>query len=283
MKKYLLILLFVFLKLNAQNSHFELFPSGLNFFPLKANNQEARLGILYFPNNANLKVDIGNSSDILCYHFGENKFTMGIEFMAYALSTNYQGRRLQIDALDGFFGGNASLAIPQESNKWLFRFRIIHNSAHFVDGHYDFQNNIWKKNVNPIPFTQDFGEVTVLHKKKNDFTTLNIYSSLGYSTLVRPALIKKWWANFGSEYYFKFSDGGFFNEPLNIFFAFQVRAAGMPEYKLNYNNILGLKIGNVDEKGLVFYFDYYVGNNYFSEYYYNKIKKFGIGFFVDFL
>lgn len=278
-KKIFFVGLLNFVNLNAQNS-FELFPSGLNILPLKANMQEARLGILYFPDNAHLKVDIGNSSDIFCYNFDGNKFSMGIEFMAYGLSTNYQGRRLQIDALDGFFGGNASISIPYENHRLLMRFRIIHNSAHFVDGHYDFEKNIWKNNINPIPFTQDFGELTALYKIQNYLSTLNLYSSLGYSSLVRPALIQKWWANFGTEYYYQIEDS-FFNQPINLFLALQLKAAGMPKYKLNYNTMLGIKFGKVDEKGVVFYFDYYIGNNYFSEYYYNRIKKFGIGFQVD--
>ena len=44
----------------------------------------------------------------------------------------------------------------------------------------------------------------------------------------------------------------------------------------------GLKFGDWDGKGLVFYMSYYIGANPFSEYYSNRIEKFGIGFFVDY-
>ena len=40
--------------------------------PLKANHQEARFGILYYPENGYLKVDIGNSSDLFAISFREN-------------------------------------------------------------------------------------------------------------------------------------------------------------------------------------------------------------------
>jgi len=282
MKKIFLLTIFFASQIIPQSGKLIFLPDGLNILPFKANMQEARLGILYFPDNANLKVDIGNAVDILGYNFDDDKFAMGIEFMAYALSTNYQGRRLQIDALDGFFGGNASLSIPCENGNLLFRFRIIHNSAHFVDGHYDFKNDRWSKNIYPIPFTQDFGEITSAYHTNFEMHEFKYYGSIGYSSLVRPSLIKKWWANIGWEFYFKVTDN-FFEKPVNVFVANQIKLVGMPKYKLNYNNMLGIKLGEVEAKGVVFYFDYYLGNNYFSEYYYNRIKKFGIGFFVDFL
>lgn len=281
MKKIILILIFVVNIIKAQNNSFELLPSGLHFMPLKSNMQESRLGILYFPDNANLKVDIGNNVDILGFNFDDSKLTFGMEFMAYALSTNYEGRRLQIDALDGFFGGNGVLSIRTELERLFFRFRIIHNSAHFVDGHYDFAKDMWKKNVTPIPFTQDFGEITFAYSR--DFKKINsrANTSIGYSSLVRPSLIKKWWGNIGLELSYLINDDKNYN--INLFISSQIKLAGMPSYKLNYNNMLGVKIGDWNDKGVVFYIDYYYGNNYFSEYYYNRIKKYGFGFFVDFL
>lgn len=281
MKKIILIFIFMVNFIIAQNISFEILPHGLHFMPLKSNMQESRLGILYFPENANLKVDIGNNVDIIGFNYKKSRLTFGMEFMAYALSTNYQGRRLQIDAVDGFFGGNGILSIHTDFDQIFFRFRIIHNSAHFVDGHFDFEKNIWKKNVAPIPFTQDFGEITFALQR--DYKKINFRgnTSLGYSSLVRPALIKKWWGNAGIELSYLISDNKDYK--INLFLSSQVKIAGMPKYKLNYNNLLGLKFGDWNGKGVVFYLDHYFGNNYFSEYYYRRIEKFGIGFFVDFI
>ena len=44
----------------------------------------------------------------------------------------------------------------------------------------------------------------------------------------------------------------------------------------------GIKFGEWDGKGLVFYLSYYAGANPFSEYYSERINKFGLGVFVDF-
>ena len=283
MKKIFLIFLLFLSQMFAQETGFELMPMGLHFLPLKANMQESRLGILYFPDNANLKVDIGNNVDIIGLSFNDAKISFGIEFMAYALSTNYQGRRLQIDALDGFFGGNGTVSFLLNNDKLFFRFRIIHNSAHFVDGHFDFTKNIWKKNIEPIPFTQDFGEITsaYVHEKTN--YGLKAFTSVGYSSLVRPSLIQKWWSTLGYELNYKIHVSEKSNSEINVFLSSHIKLIGMPKYKLNYNNMIGVKFGSWDGKGVVFYLDYYIGNNYFSEYYYNRIKKFGIGFFVDFI
>jgi len=283
MKKIILILLIALGKNFAQSIDFKLMPTGLHFLPLKANMQEARLGILYFPDNANLKVDIGNNIDLIELKLDETKVTFGIEFMAYALSTNYQGRRLQIDALDGFFGGNGTVSFPMNNDKLFFRFRIIHNSAHFVDGHFDFTKNEWKNNIEPIPFTQDFGEITTAFVGEYNKYGLRAYNSLGYSSLVRPSLIKKWWSNLGYELNYKLYENVNYTDEINLFVSSQVKLIGMPKYKLNYNNMIGVKFGNWNGKGVIFYLDYFIGNNYFSEYYYNRIRKFGIGFFVDFM
>lgn len=267
----------------SQEKKLELLPSGLQFMPLKANHQEARVGILYYPKNGYLKVDIGNNIDLIKFRVDSDlEFNMGIEFMAYALSTNYQGRRLQIDALDGFFGGNVSMSYKLENSSVKSRLRIIHNSAHFVDGHYDFINNHWKNNINPIPFTQDFGELTLSHFVTHNSLRLQYFGSVAYSTLVRPSLIKKYSFNAGFEISSGEILGEFLGKETNLFYANYNRYAGMPDYKISTNNVFGIKFGEWEGKGIILYFSYYFGNDIMSEYYYKRENKFGIGFFVDF-
>ncbi|MBU0560035.1 MAG: DUF1207 domain-containing protein [Bacteroidetes bacterium] len=268
----------------SQNISFKYLPNDLNFQPLRANHQEARLGVLYFPNNGHLKVDIGNTVDLLQFTFdSEIKLTCGIDFMAYALSTNYQGKRLQIDAIDGFFGGNFSLTIPQDDGRFISRFRIIHNSAHFVDGHWDEINDNWKDNLEPIPFTQDFGEITVGREKYFDQFGMKYYGAIAYATLVRPSVIKKYSFSSGLEINGSEIINPVFERKVNLFYAVHARLFGSPDYQLSVNNMLGIKFGNWREEGIVFYLSYYKGNSWYSEYYYNRVSKFGIGFFVEFI
>ena len=53
----------------SENQDYEFLPSGLHFLPIKTNIQEARIGVFYFTDNSNLKVDIGNSIDLVAFYF----------------------------------------------------------------------------------------------------------------------------------------------------------------------------------------------------------------------
>jgi len=269
----------------AQENNFEFLPQGLHFLPIKGNNEEARIGILYYQKNGNLKVDIGNNIDILAFNFPNfnSKLTLSIEFMAYALSTNYAEKRLQIDALDGFFGGNTAFSKKYESGKLISRFRIIHNSAHFVDGHFDMLNNSWIRNERPIPFTKDFGELLAGYQFDENFGSIRTYTAVSYSTLIRPSILKKWHSFFGFEISTNKLINKVFEKETNIFWANHYSLEGNPKYQLNFNNLIGLKFGKMDDKGLIFYLSYFYGSNPFSEYFSQRVSQVGLGFFVDFI
>jgi hypothetical protein len=282
-----IVMIFVLIIFNgishAQGTGFEFLPDSTNFIPLKANHQEAKLGVLYLPENGHLKVDVGNSVDLFKYSFSTaSKLTMGIEFMAYAYSTNYKEQRLQIDALDGFFGGNLSFSSRYQSSRLLGRFRIIHNSAHLVDGHYDIQEDRWKNGDTPIAFTQDFGELLVAHELIDLWGRFKYYVSITYATLVRPANLEKWSGSLGFELNFDNIFGKTFGKETNLFFANHTRYAGLPEYNISLNNIAGVKFGDWLSKGIVVYISYYYGNNVFNEYFIERVSQFGIGFFIEF-
>lgn len=278
----IIILLLSCCDLFPQIKEVELFPSGLNFTPLKASMCEPKMGIWYHNSTTNLKVDIGNSVDLVSVKLDNNiNITAGADFWGYAFTTSYAGNRLQIDALDGFFGGNISFSQNFENRRFLIRFRIIHNSAHLVDGHYDNQKGDWIKQK-PIPYTEDFGEITI--GQENYFSNLKIryYGSAAYSSLVRPDDLKRWAFNTG----FELAIDDYFNQLFGTkafpFIAYHFELDGIPEYIGNNNIMLGIKFGEWQKKGLSFYASYYSGSDFFSEYYKNKISKFGIGINIQF-
>lgn len=269
----------------AQSSNnFSLFPSGLNFIPPKANNQEARLGVLYYTSTTNLKVDIGNAVDILSFDFANSasRLTSGIEFMAYAFSKSYAGKRLQISAVDGFFGGNIAFSRLHDNKKLLFRFRIIHNSAHLVDGSYDTSSDSWLDDRKPIPFTKDFGELTAAHQIYFEDFILKYYGGISYAALIRPNELKRFNYHFGLESAFPNIISKVFEKEVNLFLAEHFFIDGTEKYFGSQQLIAGVKFGSWESKGVVFYASYYTGRNMFSSFYDRKISRFGIGFFVDF-
>lgn len=263
---------------------FEFVPSGLHFLPLKGNNQEAKVGVLYYPENANLKVDIGNSIDLLKFSKGEGRqvLTFGVDFLAYAYSTSFKGHRLQIDAVDGLFGGNICYSIGAGDNTYFTRLRVIHNSAHFVDGHYDITVKSWINNQEPIPFTRDFGELTFAWQHENKDYSFKIYGGPAYATLVRPLIIKKYSFSAGFEAADINGLGKVFGKDGNLFAAYYFNLAGTPVYTGSHNFLAGIKMGDWPGKGIILYANYYSGTNMFSEYYRERIARTGLGFLVDF-
>lgn len=287
MIRNILLLLFLlpsFIFSQNNRIEFTFLPSGLHFIPLKANFREARVGVMIYTDNANLKVDMGNNIDLFDFRIKSKnmRLTLGMEFMAYALATSYKGLLLQIDALDGFFGGNASFSYGTEKNKFISRLRLLHNSAHFVDGHFDLQQDKWINDLRPFPFTRDFGELLIGRYMEYDSYKLRVYIVPTYSTLVRPLEIKKWSVSGG----FELADDSILDEvfghPTNIFVSVHSFLMGLPKYALTTNFMSGVKFGKWTGKGIVFYLSYYTGNNIFSEYYYQRISRLGVGFFVDF-
>ncbi len=267
-------------------TQFEFLPDGLNFLPLRANSQEAKLGVLYYPENANLKVDIGNTMDLLSFQFpkSKSKLNFGIEFMAYASVIGYEQLRLQIDAVDGFFGGNATFSKPINDNLLSLRLRFIHNSAHLVDGNYWVHPypRGWTKPGGPIPFTRDFAELIAANTINLENYSMRYYGGGAFSLHIRPANLKRFSATAGFEINSDKIIGKLFNKPVNVFLAHNISYAGLPDYSFTNQSQLGIKFGKWESKGILFYFSFYSGNNMFGEYFDERINKVGFGFAVDF-
>lgn len=287
-QKYLLlifyIVLFPVIVQSQEESSFSFLPSGLHFQTLKANYQEPKLGVLYHPSTANLKVDVGNSIDLLELSIPANKIriTLGIDFFAYALSTSFAGNRLQIDALDGLFGGNAVFSKSFIKDKLFIRFRILHNSAHFVDGHYNVATGKWIDDDIPMPFTRDFGELLFAYELNSKNIYSRIYAGPSYSTLVRPYFLRRWNILVGGEFVMPELVGKTFDHLTNLFFAYNFHLNGGRKYKGNSNLMAGFKFGEWSGKGILLYAEYYSGQKRFNEYFDEREEELGIGFNIDF-
>ncbi len=259
-------------------------PEGINFPSLRSNITEPRIGIFKFLDTGEMKIDIGNTIDILVFQIPDHgiKISVGIDFFAYAFTTSGQGLRLQIDAIDGFFGGNLSLCKEAEQNKIQARLRILHHSAHFVDGHYNFNTDTWLDNRKPIPFTKDFGELVLSHVVSRPFGNFRYYGGFSYATLVRPPVLKRFDCLGGVEVYFDNIIDSILNQPTNIYLTYNLSIIGVPKY-IGSNQIqIGLKFGKWYSKGPSIYMAYYTGNHMFGEYYDERLQTVGLGFTVDF-
>ena len=264
--------------------HFIFLPPGIHFTPLKANIDEARIGIYKFMDRSAMKVDIGNSIDIFKVENSANRtsFTVGIDFIGYALTDAYGGYRLQIDALDGLFGGNLSASKEYENSRVISRLRMWHHSAHYVDGHYDPITGAWMDNRKPGPFTRDFGELIIGYETHFSGGDIKCYGGYSHATLVRPANLGKEGCLGGLEWWNSEILSRLFDKPANIYVAYQSTLMSTPAYSGANQVQLGCKFGKYTEKGPTFYIAYYTGPEMYGQYIDERISGVGVGFTVDF-
>ncbi len=278
--KLILLFLLSSATMRSQTDGFEFLPGETLFPPLLAHYQEPRTGLRKEIGSSRMKLDIGSMLEALEYRFPEStsRLQLGIDFFTYALTTSNEGFRLQVDAVDGFFGGHLTFATGSE-NQFITRLRLLHVSAHFLDGHYDGTTSSWKGGRDPIPYTRDFGELIFAYNL--DTLTSRVYGGFGYATLVRPENIERFTYHLGAEFCHALG-GAVFGKPFNVFVAADLTISGIPEYQGTSNLEFGIKFGPMRKSGIKIYGGYYNGYEVFGQYYDVLTENWGIGFAFDF-
>lgn len=268
----------------VEKSRFTFLPGGLLVQPFAASYQEPRVGVRKEIGSSRLKLDIGSTMDLVEYTIstGQSKrLRAGIDFFTYALSTSAQGLRLQIDAVDGFFGGHISFQSADADSRFSLRLRILHLSAHFIDGHFDNATGTWKNGIEPIPFTKDFGELTAAYETDLSPVGIRFYTGISYATLIRPTEIKRTSTIHGVEIHTLNWPGPVFGRPFCLFAADNLSLVGIPSYVGTNNVEFGMKFGEWSASGVRLYISYYSGLTVFSQYYNIRDSQWGLGFAFD--
>lgn len=268
---------------HAQEPAHTFLPDGLLFTPLIANHQEPRVGLRKEAASSRMKLDIGNSLDIVEFVLdtGNTRLRFGVDFFTYAFTTSSEGFRLQVDAVDGFFGGHVVLRRDMEKASLRLRLRLLHLSAHFLDGHYG-EGTGWKDGRGPIPFTRDFGEmVGGIHFEAGPWKT-SVYGGFSYATLIRPVEIRRFQFLGSLEVYNPEVIGPVFGKPCNVFAAYALTMVGLPAYQGQNNVEAGVKFGTMEGSGIRLFGGYFSGPDVFSQYYDLRRSHWGLGFAFDF-
>ncbi len=231
--------------------------NGLNFKSLTASFYEPKMGLMKYFDRNSLKVDIGNSLDLIDIELNRYDIVLSADFFAYALVNNYGFLILRVEAIDGFFGGNVSI----RKNKFAIRFRILHRSAHLID-EYD------ELNRRAFPFTREFFDLTLSFLDKNH----RLYGGVSYVFRTKPSDVEKFQVQFGFEYARKiFHNLGFIQSPLTFIFATDVKFF---DKVYAFNSTSGFKLGRWNSRGIFVYLVYYDGFDIFGQYF-NLKRKFG--------
>jgi len=256
-------------------------PGGTIFPPLRANYQEPRVGVRKEAGTSRLKLDIGSSIDFLEYRpdTSGGAFRVGADFFTYALTTSAEGLRLQVDAVDGFFGGHVTYATG--SRRLLLRLRLLHISGHLIDGHWNHATMQWIDNKLPIPYTRDFGEILGYYTWEGEAAALGAYSGFSYATLARPDNLARFSTLHGVELHTTGLTGPVGGRPFSLYAADNLAFTGIPQYYGTNTLEAGVKFGEWNGRGVRLYLSYYHGLEVFSQYYYVKTDQWGMGFAFD--
>ena len=254
-------------------SRFSFFPDHVQFVPFLSNHEEPRVGIQQEIGSSRMKVGIGNMLDAIQYAWDGDTLRWGVDFFVYALANDHKGFRLKIDAADGFFGMHFTLA-NGSALKW--RFRALHLSAHFVDGHFDEDLGVWDSGRPPIPFSRNYGELSAAYS----FPAVRLYAGASYAVVNKPAAIRRFAALCGSEV--RLFDPPYLHIAYHWYIAYHFALMGVPVYVGSNALECGIKIGEWTGKGLRVYLSYYSGLDNFGEYYDIRQEIWGVGFTFDF-
>ncbi len=272
MKKLVLLSLLFASLLISQDNGFAFYSGPLNFKPLVANTFEPRVGLHWHSNNNRLRMDIGNSVDLVQYTFDDTRrlLTIGSDFFTYTLLRGEKNFHFPVDAVDYFFGFNVNYRDTAEAGVIATRLRLSHISAHFVDGHYNGPTGIWKDGLNPRVYSREFFDLTVGYEPGD---VVRYYLGAVYLWHVDPTSIPNVLLYAGTEVHAQLM------KATNLYAAYQFTITGLrPRHELQ----MGIKIGNWNGRGTQLYFIYHNGNSIHGEYYDQKDEYSGIGFNIDF-
>lgn len=272
MKKLIVALLSSFFLLHAEETGFNFYNGPLLFKPLVANTFEPRMGLIWHLSGNKLRLDIGNSVDLLQYKFVENSrlMTIGSDFFTYTFLRGETNFHFPVDAVDYLFGFNVNYKDTLDHGIFSTRLRLSHISAHFVDGHYENFTHLWKDNRLPHVYSREFFDLVAAYEPGS---LIRLYLGGIYIWHIDPTSLSQFATYLGGELQYELSS------VVNPYCSYQITFSGIrPRHELQ----TGLKIGRWNGRGLNLFFLFYAGNSIHGEYYDMKDNYSGIGFVIDF-
>lgn len=270
------ILSLIFLSFCATNiySQTEVFPDNLNFQPFAANTLEPKLGFLFHVSENQLRLDIGNSIDIVKINYcNGGSLSFGADLFTYTFLRGESNFHFPVDAVDYLFGINAAYKTVINGNEVGARLRLSHISAHFVDGHYDGNNDAWIDGREPIVYSREFFELMPYYKIDN----LRLYFGVTYIYHVDPEELGNDSYQIGFDYYHP----EFITKNLNLFCGYDLKLVNLYSRTANHTFNAGIKYGKPNGKGVTLYLQYYNGKNIHGEYFDLKSDYTAVGLNLD--
>ena len=249
----------------------------LLFKPLVANTFEPRAGILAQVGKNRLRLDIGNSIDLLEYRLPQDSAvaTVGGDFFTYTLLRGEKNFHFPVDASDYFFGINFNFRKHLSDGLLSARLRVSHISSHFVDGHYDNTLAAWKDSRPPVVYSREFLDGVVAFQPEPWKNKIRVYAGATYLFHVDPKNLDRFVEDAGVEGHEELISN------LNVYCAYEAALLKITEASIRHNIQIGMKIGRWEGRGLNLYGGYFSGYSIHGEYYNVKETYFAVGFLLD--
>jgi len=274
MKKILFVMIVLISQTLYGQSQTDLFPDNLTIQPFVANILEPRLGTLIMLTKSELRLDIGNSLDIVRIIPKEGEFfSFGVDLFTYSSLRREKDFHFPVDAIDYLFGINFGYKNSTGKNEFGARFRFSHISAHLVDGSYSKTDGSWNDGLESQVYSREFFELMPYYKINN----LRLYVGLTYNYHIDPSDLGKDGYQVGFDYFIP----GIIGENFALFAGYDLRIVHLEEYEPNHSLEVGIKFGKYYGKGMSLYFNYYKGKSVHGEYYFIDQEYSGIGLNFD--
>jgi hypothetical protein len=269
---------------DSTQSQWEFLPSPTLLLPFPASVEEPRTGIRKEIGSSRMTLSIGGQIDLVEWAprgTSDVHMRVGAQLFTYALTTSYQGLRLQMDAVDGFFGGYVVYQQRGRASVVTLRFRILHLSSHMLDGNYDLTSGQWKNGREPLPLSRDSGELLGGYTWIGAGWEVMVYAGFSYATLVRPPELMRWNTLSGIVAHTSAWPGKVFGKPASLYLSDHFTLAGLSS--LQGTNILefGLKMGEWEGYGVKMYCNYHSGLEIFHQYFDVRRNDWGLGIAFD--
>ncbi len=254
------------------------------FPPLPASPEEPRVGLSKEIGSARMRLDIGATFDLLEYapeSDTASRYRVGADLFTYALTTSFQGLKLQVDAVDGYFGAHFVLERRRKESQTTVRLRILHLSSHFIDGHFRLENNTWVDGQLPRPYSRDAAEVTAAYTWGNPERSVMLYAGFSQAWFVRPADMRRFTTSQGVVAHTSGWIGPLWGQEVHLYLADHFALAGVGT--LDGTNVLeaGLKVGAWQGRGVKIYISYHTGTEIYHQYFDVRRSDVGAGFTLD--
>jgi hypothetical protein len=250
----------------------------LLFTPLRASHLEPRMALSRLVEQHRLRLDIGNSVDVVVFPLGTDAGSIAVGADAFTWTSLRQADNFHfpVDAVDYLFGINSSWRTDLSARFSLaLRLRFSHISAHMVDGSYDKTTGAWHDGQLPRVYSREFIEPIVAAEYGD---LLRVYAGGQYLTHVDPTTIGRWALQAG----FEVAAVGFWVEWLHAYGAFDYKRTSIGYGVSNTSVQAGVKCGDWRGAGANLYVAYFDGYSQHGEYYDQHWKYWGPGLSVEF-